>query len=397
MDDYSKLSASDGTGEAVVANIESDRSIAAVTLDVDNVDNWPTDFICVTGTLNPNNYIDNSSMTIFYGHIDAGNIVIDSFAPGYTDVGNTAGQIAIIKPTTEWVNQIVELAQVAHQDNGKLKVTSLDEFYKPVEISSNNFISSGGVWTGDSYASTRAGSMTALVGYINGLRGTVSAVTARLFTASKDTYVDILSTAGVFSLVYTEVANGAAAPALAANSIRLAKVVTDATDIQAASSITQFGKDSLNNTYYPNGPVGGAELDSSELSSNMKIAYNSGSISPSASGETDLAGNGITLSFTVAHTCKAIVEVSIGCSSTSDFEFHPRVYLDGVLAQAFSPVAAPGFAANRAQQRTVKTVVTLTPGAHTMTGRIWLSSATTPSIGANGAYIHALVFGKVTA
>ena len=122
MDDYSKLSASDGTGEAVVANVENDRAPAAATLDVDNVDNWPTNFICVTGTLNPNNYIDNASMTIFYGHIDAGNIIIDSFAPGYADVGNTAGQIAIIKPTSEWVNQVVELALVSHDDDGKLKV-----------------------------------------------------------------------------------------------------------------------------------------------------------------------------------------------------------------------------------------------------------------------------------
>ncbi len=122
MDDYSKLSASDGTGEAVVANIENNRSIGATTLDVDNVDNWPAEFIFVTGTLNPNNYIDNSSMTIMYGHLDAGNIVIDGYAPGYTDAGNTAGQIAIIKPTTEWVNQVVELARVAHDDDGKLKV-----------------------------------------------------------------------------------------------------------------------------------------------------------------------------------------------------------------------------------------------------------------------------------
>lgn len=269
MDDYSKLSASDGTGEAVVANIENTRAIAAVTLDVDNVDNWPTEFICVTGTLNPNNYIDNASMTIFYGHLDAGNIIIDSFAPGYTDVGNSIGQIAIIKPTTEWVNQVVELAMVAHQDNGKLKTTSLDEFYKPSDITSN-FVFSGGIWTGDSYASTRNASMTALVCYINGIRGTVAAVTARAFTASRDTYVDVLNTAGVFSLVYTEVTNNAASPALADNSIRIAIVVTAAGSIAASTAIGQGGFanitpvissqilkgfDSLGNLIYPKGPV----------------------------------------------------------------------------------------------------------------------------------------------
>ena len=121
MDDYSKLSASDGTGEAVIANIENNRIIGATTLDVDNVENWPANFIFVTGTLNPNNYIDNASMTIMYGHLDAGNIAIDGYADGYTDVGNTAGQIAIIKPTTEWVNQMATLAQVVHKTDGTLK------------------------------------------------------------------------------------------------------------------------------------------------------------------------------------------------------------------------------------------------------------------------------------
>lgn len=117
-----------------------------------------------------------------------------------------------------------------------------------------DYIASGGVWSGDSYAASRNASMTALVCYINGQRGTVSAVTARAFTASKDTYVDILNTAGVFSLVYTEVANNAASPALAANSIRLAIIVTDATDIQDVGSINQGEQNKVlpvaSNNYY---------------------------------------------------------------------------------------------------------------------------------------------------
>lgn len=118
MPDYDQLSASDGSGEAVLANVENNRSIGAVTLDVDSVDNWPAEFIFCTGTLNANNYIDNSSMTIMYGHLDSGNIVIDGYAPGYTDVGNTAGQIAIIKPTTNWIDSMVENIRVEHKDDG---------------------------------------------------------------------------------------------------------------------------------------------------------------------------------------------------------------------------------------------------------------------------------------
>lgn len=102
-----------------------------------------------------------------------------------------------------------------------------------------DYVVSGGVWTGDAYASTRNASMTALVCYINGQRGTVSAVTARSFTASKDTYIDILNSSGTFSLVYTEVTNNAASPALAADSIRLGIIVTGASNIAAATSINQ--------------------------------------------------------------------------------------------------------------------------------------------------------------
>lgn len=104
-----------------------------------------------------------------------------------------------------------------------------------------DFVASGCVWSGDSYGSTKAASMTAGVVYINGRRHTVAAVTARTFTASKDTYVDVLysTTDNVGTLVYTEVANNAASPALASNSIRIAIIVTDGTDIQDAGSVNQ--------------------------------------------------------------------------------------------------------------------------------------------------------------
>lgn len=70
--------------------------------------------------------------------------------------------------------------------------------------------------------------------YVIGVRVTKTA-TAKTYTASKDTYVD-LSNAGV--LTYAEVANGAAAPAVTSNSLRLQKVVTNGT---AVTSVTQLG------------------------------------------------------------------------------------------------------------------------------------------------------------
>lgn len=109
-----------------------------------------------------------------------------------------------------------------------------------------DYVISGGVWTGDNYGSSLDGSMTAAVVYINSQSIPIDAVTARTFTASKDTYVDVLSNGdGTGQLVYTEVSNNAASPALAANSIRLAIIVTDSTDIQSAGSINQGQEDKV--------------------------------------------------------------------------------------------------------------------------------------------------------
>lgn len=108
------------------------------------------------------------------------------------------------------------------------------------------FIASGGVITADSVGVNRNASMTAMICYINGRRISIAAVTARTYTASKDTYVDCLDNGdGTGTLVYTEVVNNAASPALAANSIRVGIVVTGATTIAATGSINQGQEDRI--------------------------------------------------------------------------------------------------------------------------------------------------------
>lgn len=122
---------------------------------------------------------------------------------------------------------------------GTVPVTALATAANPETRSTEygfDFVASGLVWSGDSYGSTRNASMSAGIVYIAGKRLTVSAVTARSFTASKDTYVDIDSTGTV---QYTEVANNAASPALAANSIRIAIIITGASNIAAVGSVNQ--------------------------------------------------------------------------------------------------------------------------------------------------------------
>lgn len=103
-----------------------------------------------------------------------------------------------------------------------------------------DFVASGGVWTADSAGVNRNASMSAMVVYINGRRITVAAVTSRTFTASKDTYIDVLDNQdGTGTLVYTEGSNNAASQSLASNSIRIGIIVTGATSIAASTSINQ--------------------------------------------------------------------------------------------------------------------------------------------------------------
>lgn len=113
----------------------------------------------------------------------------------------------------------------------------------------DNFVLTGLGWTADSFGVTRNGSMSAGTVYINGKKLTLSAVVARAFTASKDTYIDVIDNLnGTASLVYTEVANNATSGmTLAANSKRLCRVVTSGT---AITMINDVGYDPLGNRYF---------------------------------------------------------------------------------------------------------------------------------------------------
>ena len=111
-----------------------------------------------------------------------------------------------------------------------------------------NYVESGCVWSGDNYGVNRNASMTSGVVYIGGKRLTVSAVVARTFTASKDTYVDFADNGdGTASIIYTEVTNNAASPSSLTGGgtfgdtthIRNAIIVTGASTIANVGSINQ--------------------------------------------------------------------------------------------------------------------------------------------------------------
>lgn len=145
------------------------------------------------------------------------------------------------------------------QDNGSNLVDFRSSF--------SNFIQSGGIW---SQNSGLIGSMTVATIWINGVEYSVAAVNNHTFAASSDTYVDYTVGTGV---TYNAQANNAASPSLAANSVRIAIVVTSGAAItfinqgQLDTTLTNFGptvssnaltvSDSLGNRIYPTNPSGG--------------------------------------------------------------------------------------------------------------------------------------------
>lgn len=123
--------------------------------------------------------------------------------------------------------------------NGSLSASAFNASINPNTLLKENtfdHVASGCVWSGDSYAGTLNGSMTSGVVYINGIRVTVNTIAAHAFTASKDTYVDVDVNGNI---TYSEVTNNAASPSLAANSIRLAIIISGAGSIAAATSVNQ--------------------------------------------------------------------------------------------------------------------------------------------------------------
>lgn len=249
MASIDKLRASDGTGNASVATVQTTRSGGASTIIVDTVLGINGNFMGTMGT--PHTFTDpitSETITViseatavdFSGHVDGSNLEIDAIAPGYTDNGSAVGDIIIIRPTTQGQNELADVLDVAHQDSGKLKTTSLDEFYKPSDNSGSWVVSGGAV----AQTSGLTGSFSDIVYYVLGLRYTRTSVANKLYLASKDTYVDI----GIDGTVdYNDVANGATAPVLAANHIRIAKVVTNGS---AITSVVQTGIDNLGNSIY---------------------------------------------------------------------------------------------------------------------------------------------------
>lgn len=146
----------------------------------------------------------------------------------------------------------------------------------------SNFVASGGTIA---QSSGLIGTFSNIVFYLNGRRYSGTSIANKTYTASKDTYVDVTgSSDGSVTVAYNEVANGAAAPALTTNYIRVAKVVTGSS---AITSVTQSGADSLGNSIKPAGAIGSRNID---FASFLRPAI--GTINPTATGNLSVTGLG---------------------------------------------------------------------------------------------------------
>lgn len=206
------LPVSNGSGDAALAHVQSNRVIGSTTIATDTIANWPANFIATTGTLLSSGFIDPTSKTDFYGHLGVGNqLIIDGFCPGNADNGNTSGQVVVIKPNTEWANLIAQGVQG----------TSLFPFQFA------NFVEpAGGIWT---TSSGLVGTQTSGNVWYQGIRYSIPAVATFTFAVSKDTYVDVNPATSAYT--YVPVANNAQEPAVTASCVRVAKVVTGASAI----------------------------------------------------------------------------------------------------------------------------------------------------------------------
>lgn len=289
-------------------------TIGATSINVASTTNYPTD----TGVTITIDEVDSSgtrvdgTRNVFRGDVASATQINELvYVGGDSNRDYSAGSTTrvYIEVNEQRENRIVDGLLVSHDQDGTLKAGAVDnvnvfasgvisttapfstDLNPTTQLDENtfDFVASGCVWSGDAYGSTRAASMTSGVVYINGQRVTVSAVSARTFTASRDTYIDV-GTDGVVD--YNEVTNNNASPALASDHIRLGIIVTGASNIANVGSVNQgeVGKvlpiastqpyettDSLGNPICPRNPNRGT------------IAISTGGSVSTVSSETDLS------------------------------------------------------------------------------------------------------------
>lgn len=115
MADYDYLGASNGSGDAPLMHLTSNRAHGSTVYNVDTVTNVPNKFVATCGTLLASGFIDPTTKVDFKGHVSGSTLIIDAYEPGSADPagGNTSGQVIVIKPNTGVANRIANFIKNA--------------------------------------------------------------------------------------------------------------------------------------------------------------------------------------------------------------------------------------------------------------------------------------------
>jgi hypothetical protein len=396
MADTDYLAASDGTGDAALMHVSTPRTAGATIIQVDTVAGVPAFFIGTWGTLLSTGFIDPATKRDFFGHVNAGTLVIDKMAPGNTDGGNTTGQVVVIKPSTPTQNLVGNFVKTALNNFGEGQL--LNGKIVP-SISTNNLVVAIKTLNGVDPSTTD-------VVYVR-IGNTVRTITAPLSvtlaagtnwfgkgsapyaTVSTDyfVYLGYNATDGVVlgvssyagALVYSDFS-------VTNTNWSYAKIstITNAAATDRYNNVARFnailGVTATFLWTLPASPLAsnqtlGDQLNGSALLLNAKSATNAGTITP-GTGDNNF-GASCQIQFTVAAPCVALVTAIVELGSAGDSEHRPEIWLNGALYHAMSGAAATISAASRPVLRSTTWAVLLPAGVNTE--------------------IAALVLGKVTA
>lgn len=160
---------------------------------------------------------------------------IDGFNNNFSTIKNAInGQIqgsATTGSSTNVLASSIGVLDMGPEANPQKRDSELLGIGIDTTTSSTSFIYTG---LTPATSATLTSNISAGTAYINGYR-VVKVATGETYLASSDTYVD-LSATGVYTL--SAVSNGSSAPSVAANSARLAKVVTSGTAITGVTDLS---------------------------------------------------------------------------------------------------------------------------------------------------------------
>ena|SRR3990167_1828164 len=182
-------------------------------------------FPCYAGTILLNTVSTDATASGINANFTQISNTINGTIEGSTDSGST---VSNVKADSLFEINMADDANPRLRDSELFNITT--DSVSAGNLTQGGVVESGCVPADDTDLTS---DISACVAYINGYRVSKSA-TAQTYVASRDGYLD-LSQTGVYTL--TSVTLGAAQPSVASNSVRLAKVVTNGTEITSVTSL----------------------------------------------------------------------------------------------------------------------------------------------------------------